>query len=43
MLGNVVSALRIHISGECKSLLDQLGGFTIDNRGLVAMKVGENV
>lgn len=34
-----ISALKIHCSGECKSLLDKLGGYELVERGLVPMKV----
>ncbi|CAH0720734.1 unnamed protein product, partial [Brenthis ino] len=30
--------LKIHCSGACKSLLDQLGGYVLEERGVVAMK-----
>lgn len=32
-------ALKIHCSSECKSILDTLGGYTLEERGLVSMKV----
>ena len=32
-------ALRVHVSPECKQVLDQLGGFLLEERGPVAMKV----
>ena len=32
-------ALRIHVSPECKEVLDELGGYCLDERGPVAMKV----
>ena len=31
--------LKIHVSQECKSILDVLGGYTVEHRGLVNMKV----
>ncbi|GFO22234.1 hypothetical protein PoB_004873900, partial [Plakobranchus ocellatus] len=31
-------ALRIHVSPSCKTVLDELGGYTLTERGLVAMK-----
>ncbi len=34
-----VLALKIHCSGQCKTLLDELGGYELDERGYVAMKV----
>ncbi|XP_015598426.1 receptor-type guanylate cyclase Gyc76C isoform X2 [Cephus cinctus] len=30
--------LRIHISGQCKEALDKVGGYIIEDRGLVLMK-----
>ncbi|XP_061383462.1 guanylate cyclase 32E isoform X2 [Danaus plexippus] len=30
--------LKIHCSGACKSLLDQLGGYILEERGVVSMK-----
>ena len=33
------SAQRIHVSSPCKSILDQLGGFLLEERGLVSVKV----
>lgn len=33
-----VSALKIHCSAACKVLLDQLGGYILDERGVVSMK-----
>ena len=38
---NLSIALHIHISGECKALLEQQGDFKIARRGLVAMKVSK--
>ena len=32
------AALKIHCSSDCKVILDQVGGYVIDERGLVAMK-----
>lgn len=34
-----ISAMRIHCSRQCKELLDKLGGFDIEERGLVELKV----
>ena len=34
-----ISALMIHCSEQTKSLLDELGGFYVDDRGIVSMKV----
>lgn len=31
-------ALKIHVSAQCKALLDTLGGYTLTERGLVSMK-----
>ena len=30
--------LKIHISEQCKNVLDKLGGYVIEERGLVNMK-----
>lgn len=30
--------LRIHISSQCKDALDKIGGYIIEERGLVNMK-----
>ena len=32
-------ALRIHVSPECKAVLDDLGGYHLQERGPIAMKV----
>lgn len=32
-------ALRIHVSPECKAVLDELGGYLLEERGPVEMKV----
>ena len=32
-------ALRVHVSPECKEVLDQLGGYNLVERGPVTMKV----
>ena len=32
------AALKIHVSAQCKALLDTLGGYTLTERGLVSMK-----
>jgi hypothetical protein len=37
-LVHVFAALKIHCSSECKALLDQVGGYTLAERGLVRMK-----
>ena len=34
------AALQIHCSAQCKDLLEALGGYTLQERGLVPMKVG---
>ena len=34
-----VLALKIHCSEECKQLLETLGGYDIEDRGLIAIKV----
>ncbi|XP_071497705.1 speract receptor-like isoform X1 [Diadema antillarum] len=31
-------ALKIHTSSECKKLLDEIGGFELEERGLISMK-----
>ncbi|KAJ7340079.1 hypothetical protein OS493_002803 [Desmophyllum pertusum] len=31
-------ALRVHVSPECKEVLDQLGGYIVEERGFVDMK-----
>jgi len=36
---NLFSALRIQISDDCKTLLDQLGVYIYDDRGQVEIKV----
>lgn len=33
----------IHCSVPCKELLDKLGGYHLEERGLVDMKVGQSV
>lgn len=33
------AALKIHISGECKKYLDDLGGWAIERRGVIEIKV----
>ena len=33
------SALKIHVSAECKAVLENLGGYQIEARGYVNMKV----
>ena len=32
-------ALKIHCSQQCKELLDQLGGYEVEERGIVHLKV----
>ena len=32
-------ALRVHVSPECKQVLDELGGYHLEERGEVSMKV----
>ena len=32
-------ALKIHCSKECRDILNLLGGYKIEDRGLVSMKV----
>lgn len=40
--GPVLStALRIHVSPECKAVLDTLGGFYLEERGPVTLKVAD--
>lgn len=34
----LLAALKIHCSAACKALLDQLGGYILEERGVVAMK-----
>ncbi|XP_070186172.1 guanylate cyclase 32E-like [Littorina saxatilis] len=31
-------ALKVHCSSECRAILEKLGGYTLDERGLVSMK-----
>lgn len=35
----IFTALKIHISPQCKEYLDKLGGYVTSDRGLVKMKV----
>ena len=35
-----LSALCIHVSPECREVLEQLGGYILEERGFVEMKVG---
>jgi len=35
----LVVALKIHISSECKKYLDDLGGWMIERRGIIDIKV----
>lgn len=35
----LVLALRIHVSSQCKSLLDDIGGYHTEERGWTSMKV----
>ena len=39
----LIPALRIHCSCQCKKMLDELGGYQLEERGLVSMKVGNRV
>ena len=42
----IFSALKIHITGECKAALEDLGGYMIERRGIIEVKVqlsGKNV
>ena len=34
-----VVALKVHCSKQCKEILDRLGGYHLQERGLVEMKV----
>ena len=34
-----ITALKIHCSFDCKQLLDQLGGYHVEERGYISMKV----
>ncbi|KAJ7340078.1 hypothetical protein OS493_002802 [Desmophyllum pertusum] len=36
-------ALRVHVSPECKEVLDKLGGYIVEERGFVDMKVGNQL
>jgi len=36
-------ALCIHVSPECKAILDQLGGYHLEERGAVEMKVSRSL
>jgi len=33
------AAMKIHISSECKKYLDDLGGWVIERRGVIDIKV----
>ena len=33
-----ISALRIHVSPECRTVLENIGGYHIEERGMVEMK-----
>ena len=33
------AALKIHISQECKDILDKLGGYKLESRGPITLKV----
>jgi len=35
----IFSALKIHITGECKAALEDLGGYMIERRGIIEVKV----
>lgn len=37
----MIIALQIHCSAQCKELLDELAGYTLEERGLVTMKVSK--
>ena len=37
------TALKIHVSLQCKQLLDKLGGYQTENRGLIYVKVSHYV
>ena len=39
----IFSALRVHVSPECKEVLDRLGGYVLQERGFVEMKVSERL
>jgi len=34
-----IAALRIHCSDQCKQMLDKLGGYIVEPRGTVTIKV----
>jgi len=34
-----IAALKIHCSSQCQKYLDELGGYILEERGLVSMKV----
>ena len=34
-----IAALKIHCSSQCQTYLDELGGYILEERGLVSMKV----
>lgn len=42
-LNRIFSALKIHCSSECRTLLERLGGYQMVERGLVEMKGKGNV
>ena len=35
-----IPALRIHVSPECRAILEELDGFYFEYRGKIEMKVG---
>ena len=35
----LIVALKVHVSKSCKDVLDELGGYQLEDRGLVTMKV----
>ena len=42
-LNTLGEPMKIHISGDTKILLDSLGGFRIEYRGLCELKVGHRI
>ena len=39
----VIAALKIQVSQETKSLLDEIGGFVTELRGQIHVKVGRSI
>ena len=39
----ISAAQRIHVSSMCKSVLDELGGFSVEERGLINIKVSVRI